>query len=226
MRQSWRDLLFAHWPLSPEEVRPHLPSQLALDTFDGRAWIGLTPFRLEELRVRLLPRLPGVSSFPEVNLRTYVRAGDRPGVYFFSLDADSTLAVLGARIAYRLPYHRARARVDVRDGRIRYAMRRRGGAAELVAEYRPDGEAAQPEPGTLEHYFVERYALYAIAGSGRVLRAEIHHRPWTLRPAAAEFHRNSVARAAGLPGPSREPLLHFSARQDTLVWRPVRVSSR
>lgn len=223
MYQSWRDLLFAHWPLPHGEVRPHVPPALELETFEGSAWIGLTPFRVEGLRPRYLPPIPGLSSFPELNLRTYVRIGDRPGVWFFSLDAASTPAVLAARASYRLPYRRARMSVEERDGWIRYAMRRRGGDAEFVARYRPAGPAGTAESGTLAHFLVERYALYAAPREGRLLRADIHHPPWPLRPARAEIERESVSAAAGLRLPDRPPVLHFSGRQDTVVWRPRRV---
>lgn len=224
MFQSWSDLLFAHWPLPPGVVRAHVPRELVLDVFDGQAWVGLTPFRLEGLRPRLLPPLPGLSTFPELNLRTYVRVGDRPGVYFFSLDAGSTVAVAAARALYRLPYRRARMSVESEGGRVRYAMRRRRGEAQFEAEYAPTGAAERAEPGSLDHFLVERYALYAVPGEGRVLRADIHHPPWPLRPARAEIRRNTVAEAAGLRLPDRDPVLHFSRRQDTVVWRPRRVA--
>lgn len=223
MFQSWRDLLFAHWPLPESALRPHVPRELALDSFEGRAWVGLTPFRIEDLRPRFVPPLPVVSDFPELNLRTYVRVGDRPGVFFFSLDAGSVPAVLGARILYRLPYHPARMRVASRDGWIHYRCRRRGGGARFSGRYRPAGEPSAPRPGTLPHFLTERYALYAVPAKGRVLRAEIHHPPWSLRPAEAEIETNTIAAARGIELPDREPLLHFAGRQDTLVWCPRRV---
>lgn len=225
MFQSWRELLFAHWPVPVEQLRPLVPSELVLEEFGGSAWIGLTPFRLTDLHARFLPPVPGLSEFPEMNLRTYVRVGDRPGIYFFSLDAASTLAVLGARIGYRLPYYRAGMRIDSRDGWVHYRSRRRDpSGAEFAGRYRPAGPVFQAERGTLEHFLAERYALYTVPGSGRILRGDIHHRPWPLQPAEAEIERNTVPAAHGITLPEREPLLHYAARQDTLVWPPKLVS--
>ncbi|HEX7049060.1 MAG TPA: DUF2071 domain-containing protein [Longimicrobiales bacterium] len=233
MRQSWCELLFAHWPLPPDILRPLVPARLALDTFDDSAWVSVAAFRLTGLRARGLPALPGLSEFLELNLRTYVRVGDAPGVYFFSLDAASRLAVMGARIFYRLPYFHARMSMERRDGWIHYRSRRRGGgdgegdgggAAEFVARYRPVGPAFNALPGSLDHFLVERYALYTTFPTGEVLRADIDHPPWPLQNAEAEITRNTVAEAQGIRLPAREPRLHFAARQDTLVWPPRRTA--
>jgi hypothetical protein len=220
MFQSWRDLLFAHWRMPAERLRPLVPAQLALDEFDGSAWVALTPFLLADLHARGLPALPRVSTFPELNLRTYVRVDGKPGVWFFSLDAGSALAVSGARLLYRLPYHLAEMRID-RDGEwIRYHSRRERGEAELSAAYRPTGAPFEPVPGTLEHFLVERYALYTVLRNGRVLRAEIHHPKWLLQPAQAEIERNTVGDASGVALDGAPAALHFAGRQDTLVWPP------
>lgn len=227
MRQSWRDLLFAHWPVEAAALRPLVPRQLTLEEHGGSAWVGLTPFLMKGVRPRMLPPVPGASRFPEMNLRTYVRMSGRPGIWFFSLDAASRLAVLGARAIYRLPYFHARMEVvEEEGGWVRYRSRRRARPherrAEFAGRYRPIGEIFEPEPGTLEHFLVERYALYAEPARGRVLRGEIHHRPWRLRPAEVEVERNTVPAAHGIGVSGRDPLLHFAARQDTLVWPPKR----
>ncbi len=224
MFQSWRTLLFAHWAVPAAHLQAVVPAELTLEEFEGRAWVGLTPFRLTDLRPRGVPALPRLSTFPEMNLRTYVRVGDRPGIFFFSLDAGSRLAVLGARAFYRLPYRRADMSVGSDNGWITYRSRRRSGPeAEFVGRYRPVGEAFEAEPETLEHFLTERYALYTVLNDGSVLRGEIHHAPWTLRPAEAEIERNTVAGAHGIELPGEAPLLHFAARQDTLVWPPERL---
>lgn len=221
MFQSWQDLLFAHWAVPAAELRPLVPPQLTLEEFDGSAWIGLTPFRLAELHPRLLPPLPGISDFPEMNLRTYVRVGDKPGIFFFSLDAASCLAVLAARTFYRLPYFCASMRITPRDGWFEYQSRRReDGDAAFAGRYRPAGPLFQAMPGSLEHFLTERYGLYVVLRDGKVLRGDIHHRPWPLQRAEAEIGRNTVAAAHGITLPDERPLLHFSARQDTLVWAP------
>ena len=211
-------------------MRAAVPPSLELDLFDGRAWLGIVPFRMSGVRLRWTPPLPGLSAFPELNVRTYVRLGDRPGVYFFSLDAASSIAVAAARVWFRLPYYRARMSCE-RDGEaVRYAhLRTHSGApsAELVARYGPTGPVFHAQPGTLEHFLTERYCLYAAPDARRVWRAEIHHPPWPLQPATASFERNTMARAHGfdLPAPpDGEPLLHFARRQDVVVWNPARVA--
>lgn len=221
MRQSWRDLLFAHWPVEVSVLRPLVPPQLTLEEHGGTAWIGLTPFVMKGVRPRMLPPVPGASRFPEMNLRTYVRADGVPGIFFFSLDAANPLAVAGARLFYRLPYYRAEMQVEQRDGWIHYRSSRvRGGGAELAARYRPVGDTFHARRGSLEHFLVERYSLFTVLRSGRVLRGDIRHPPWPLRAAEGQLARNTVAAAAGVALPDEAPLLHFSGRQDVVVWPP------
>jgi hypothetical protein len=225
MAQVWHDLLFAHWPIAPEALRAHLPAQLELDTRDGVAWLGLVPFRMSGVRLRGLPGLPGASAFPELNLRTYVTHGGRPGVWFFSLDAHSALAVAVARAWFHLPYFRARMSCTERGEEVLYASERthHGAArAELRARYGPVGAVELARPGTLEHWLTERYCLYARTPSGAILRGEIHHDPWPLQPARAEFEAQSVAAAQGLELPARAPHLAFARRLDVRIWAPRR----
>ncbi|MGH7481967.1 MAG: YqjF family protein [Longimicrobiales bacterium] len=220
MFQRWEDLLFAHWPLPASVLRPLVPEPLVLEEFGGSAWLGLTPFMLSRLHARALPPLPGVARFPEMNLRTYVRVGDRPGIFFFTLEAANRLAVLGARASYRLPYHHARMSVERLDDWTRYRSVRDDGAAEFSGRYRATGPTFVAEPGTLEYFLVERYALYVVLRNGSVLRGDIHHRPWRIRSARAEIERNTVPAAHGITLPDRDPVLHHSERQDTLLWLP------
>jgi uncharacterized protein YqjF (DUF2071 family) len=226
MRQTWHDLLFAHWPLDPAALRLRLPSPLALDCFDGRGWLGVLPFRMSAVTPRGVPALPGLSAFPELNVRTYVTVGSKPGVLFFSLDAASRLAVEAARFTYHLPYYRARMTVRAEGEAIHYTSRRtdpRGRPAELVARYGPAGPVAGSRPGSLDHFLTERYCLYATVGDGRLYRAEIHHPPWPLQPGAAALERNTMAAAAGFTLPSDPPVLHFARRLDVVVWPPRRL---
>lgn len=221
MVQTWLDLLFAHWPIAPEQMRALVPPPLELDLYDGQAWVAVTPFRITGLRPRGMPPLPGSSSFPELNLRTYVRYQGMPGVYFFSLDAGSRSAVLGARLAYGLPYLYADMALADDGGWIRYRSRRVSNpAAEFVGEYRPVGEARESQPGSIEHFLTERYCLYTVGVRGRVRRAHIHHVPWRLQPAEARMERNTKAEAAGIILPDTPPLLHFSRAMKVLVWWP------
>jgi uncharacterized protein YqjF (DUF2071 family) len=221
-QQGWRDLLFAHWPVAQELVRDRLPAGLDLDVWNGSAWIGVVPFRLVGLRPRWLPGLPTATDFLELNVRTYVRVNGSPGIYFFSLDASSGLAVAGARTLFGLPYHRAEMRF-ARDGEwVTYSSHRRDSAAVFDARYRPTGFEAVAAAGSLEEFLVERYRLFTVSG-GRVQKVEIDHPPWRLSPARAEIHANTMTLASGIPLPDQEPLVHFVVRQDILNGPPVTV---
>jgi uncharacterized protein len=226
MAQSWHDLLFAHWPVDAALLRPLIPVQLQIDTFESQAWIAVVPFHMSGVRLRFSSALPWLSAFPELNVRTYVVADEKPGVWFFSLDAANPLAVAVARAWFHLPYFRARMCCEEKDGWIRYGNVRRHSSAPsgmLQVNYRPLGEGFQPRRGTLEHFLVERYCLYAKDACGAMYRAEIHHPPWQLQVAQAEIGYNSMTEAAGVPLPPLPPLLHFSRRQDVVVWLPKRI---
>ena len=221
MGQTWDDLLFAHWRLPPSALRDFVPRGLTLDTFDGDAWLGITPFRLRGFRVRALPPLPVFSNFLELNVRTYVTAGEKPGILFFSLDVSRSYAAAGARRFYKLPYFVARMSASDRGGWVDYASRRVGGAEgefEFRGRYRPTGEVFNAEPGTLEYFLAERYCLYTTDEGGQLHRAEIHHPPWPLQVAEAEIVRNTMP-PPGVHLPDAEPLLHFARRQDVVIWR-------
>jgi uncharacterized protein YqjF (DUF2071 family) len=220
MTQTWHDLLFAHWPIEPQVIRSKLPAAVELDLFDGRAWVGVVPFRMTNAAPRGVPALPWVSAFPELNVRTYVTRDGKPGVFFFSLDAANPLAVATARTLFHLPYFRATMRIEERDGWYEYESRRdhAEAPADLVCRYRPTGPVAEPVAGTLDHFLTERYCLYTVNGSGRAHRLEIHHRPWPLQPAELEITTNTMAEAAGIRLPEIAPLLHFSKRQDMVGY--------
>jgi uncharacterized protein YqjF (DUF2071 family) len=213
--QTWDHLLFAHWRVPEEELRRHVPEQLPLDTFDGSAWIAITPFRVSGLRVRGLLPLPYLSSFLELNTRTYVSLDGKPGIYFFSLDAESALAVEAARRLYRLPYFRARMFADL-GPEIRYrSQRTEGERASFEGRYHAAGAAETAAAGSLEHFLTERYCLFTLH-EGRTHWAEIHHPPWPLQPAEAEIAENTMPPPGiDLDG---EPLLHYSERQDVVIW--------
>lgn len=228
MFQRWERLLFAHWRVEASVLRPMLPSGLSLDLYEGEAWVAVTPFEITRLRLRGLPPLPGASRFPELNVRTYVTAGGKPGVWFFSLDAGSAIAVFFARRLYRLPYFHARMASVRRGETVSYRCDRRGeagpGGAEFLAEYAPVGETFRAAPGSREEWLTGRYRLYA-SHRGSLLRAEIEHEPWTLRAARAEILRNTMADAAGI-ALAGEPLLHYSESLDVRVAWPKRVDPR
>ena len=220
MAQTWLDLLFAHWEVDPASLARVVPSELPLDTFEGRAFVGVTPFEVRNLRLRVTWPGPWVSAFPEINVRTYVTVDGKPGIFFFSLDAASRLAVATARRAYRLPYFPARMSI-ARERAIAFMSERTqedAPAAAFTATYRPIGDPAHARPGTLEHFLTERYCLYTLDEDRQVRRGEIHHPPWSLQPAKAEIDRNTMGSEIGLAlgGP---PLLHYAARQDVVFWR-------
>ncbi|HEX4883731.1 MAG TPA: DUF2071 domain-containing protein [Casimicrobiaceae bacterium] len=229
LHQSWSHLAFMHWPVAPELVRPLLPRGLALETFDGTAWLGLTPFRVSRMRPSLVPALPWVGDQIELNFRTYVRAGDIPGVWFFSLDATNPLAVYSARVGFRLPYFLASMTFE-RSGRVRrFRSRRthpRASAAVFEAEWTVEEWLPEAAPETLDHFLLERYWLYA--SDGRDLwRARIQHERWRLRRAQPVRYATTLFAAHGLPVQCEAPLMH--AQREPLhveIWPLHRVAPR
>jgi uncharacterized protein YqjF (DUF2071 family) len=221
MAQTWERLMFAHWRLPAEMLRRVMPAEIPVDTFEGSAWVGVTPFAVSSARMRLMPHLPGLTSFPEVNVRTYATVGGRPGIYFLSLDAASRAAVAAARRTYRLPYFRARMSVSRDAPEVAFSserVSRDGPAASLDVRYRPVGAARPAEPGSLEYFLTERYCLYTLDAQRRVRRADIHHPPWPLQRAEAEWRDNSMTAGLGLEPADEDAVLHYAARQDVLIW--------
>ena len=225
MTQRWHDLLFAHWRCREHDLRPLIPAPLEIDSFDGTPWIGVVPFRMSGVRVRGTPPIPTAHAFLELNVRTYVTLDGRPGVWFFSLDAESSLAVIGARLGVRLPYFRATMRLT-RDGeRIDYTSDRwriAGAPASFSATYHGVGDPAEAAPRSLEHFLTERYSLFASDGK-RIWRGDIVHPPWRLQRGVARIDRNSMVTATAVRVSDDEPLLHFSSFQEVRLWRPARV---
>jgi uncharacterized protein len=221
MTQSWHDVLFAHWPVDIDALRATVPPALPVDVYDGHGWLGIVPFRMTNVAPRGVPAMSWFSVFPELNVRTYVTVGDRPGVYFLSLDAASVLAVTAARMLFGLPYHVAAMTVNHREGGVEYRSRRHtsaDGKATFAAWYRPVGAARHPRPDSLEYFLTERYCLYTVDRSSRVRRVDIHHPPWLLQSAEADISENTMAEAVDLVVPPAAPLLHFCTRQDTVTW--------
>lgn len=221
MRQSWYDVLFAHWPVPVENLRSLVPRHLPIDTFDGSAWVGVVPFEVRDARARGLPGVPSATNFLEANVRTYVTVGGKPGVWFFSLDAGSALAVLGARTFFRLRYFEAEMHCERTAAGVSYRSRRMdAAAADLECTYAPRGEVGFARPGTLDHFLTERYCLYTINHANEVWRMNIHHPPWPLQPAEAAFRKLGVVRVDGIDLPDSPPLLHYAAAQHVLIWPP------
>jgi uncharacterized protein YqjF (DUF2071 family) len=219
MAQTWDELLFAHYQVDPDALRSLVPLQLELDEYDRTAWLSVTPFVLTGFRLRGTPALPAVSTLLELNVRTYVTADGKPGIWFLSLDASSRLAVEAARISYKLPYHHAQISAVRRAGNVDYSCERVADPERrFEGRYAAVGDEFNGQPGSLEWFLTERYCLYA-ADRGRLQRGEIQHPPWRLQPASAEIATNTMPPPE--LGLDREPICHFSRRQDVLIW-PLR----
>jgi uncharacterized protein len=221
MAMRWHDLLFLHWPIPPELIRPLIPPGLELDTFDGSAWVSIVPFRMTGVRPRYFPPFAALA-FPEMNVRTYVWTPGRSGVWFFSLDATSRLAVRAARAWHGLPYHDARINVQWQGGAVHYHSRRvdrKSTGAEFHAVYKPAGEVYRSAPATLDRWLTDRYCLYAPDRGGRLRYLDIHHLPWPLQPAEAELRVNTMTNPLGISLPETPPVAHFARYLEVVAWR-------
>jgi uncharacterized protein len=217
--QRWRRLAFIHWRVPVATLRRLVPEALAIDTFDGDAFVGVVPFTMQGVRPRWAPAVPGLSSFHETNVRTYVhRGGVDPGVWFFSLDAANLIAVAIARTFWHLPYHHARMTLVAADGELRYASERRTSAAVFRGTCRPRGEPRAATPGTLEHFLAERYILYAQNRDGTLRSGQVHHAPYPLQPAELAAWDESLLAVAGIARPEGPPLVHFASGVDVEVF--------
>jgi uncharacterized protein YqjF (DUF2071 family) len=224
MTQSWHNLLFAHWRVDASHLRTLVPTAFELDLFNGDAWVGIVPFYMTNVGLRGTPSVPWLSAFAELNVRTYVRVADKPGVYFFSLDAERWLAVRAARTLLNLPYFHASMRVDGRHDGVAYqSVRTEQRPAVLRAEYQPIGPVFTAAEGSLEYFLTERYCLYHQSRRGLPYRLEIHHPQWPLQVARAEFELNSMTAARGIRIEGPPELLHFARRQDVIAWAPTRL---
>ena len=221
MYQSWGKLLFMHWQIPIELLRRHIPERLAIDTFDGMAWISVTPFTVWGARPVYTPPLPWLSRFHEINVRTYVHYEGVPGVWFFSLDANSAVTVMGARTLFGLPYRHASITLEDRSGTIVYSVKRTNAdnvpRAEFQANWSIGEDRPSAEAGSLEFFLVERYCLYTAPGN-RLYRCRIYHEPWPLQEVRLLSFRSTMVEADGLPTPAGEPLLHHGGPVHVEVW--------
>lgn len=226
--QRWQTLLFLHWRVPISMLRPLIPKALEIDTFDGSAFVGLVPFTMRRVRPFWSPPVPGISNFHETNVRTYVHYHGRdPGVWFFSLDAASRLAVWIARTFWRLPYHFSQMSLQFRsDEKIRYLMERSypapvPAAADIVCQ--PKGKASAPTPGSLEHFLAERYILYTESAPNDLRIGRVHHPPYPLQSAELFGWNETLLSAAGIVRPEQPPLAHFAAGVDVEVFPLKRI---
>ncbi|MBV9463993.1 MAG: DUF2071 domain-containing protein, partial [Verrucomicrobiae bacterium] len=199
-----------------------VPDKLAIDTYDGQAWIGVIPFQITNLSARGLPTLPGLRTFPEINVRTYVRHKGRPGVYFFSLDVPNAPAVITARLTYHLDYYLAKSSIRRDDDWVHFKSERKPGdesfPIRFEGRYRPNGKPFQAEPGSLEHFLTERYCLFAEDFRGDIHRGDIHHLPWPLQRARADIPVNTMTTPLELSLIGRDPVFLFADRLEALFW--------
>src|SRR5262245_58428013 len=211
--QRWRHLLFLHWEVPVDALKALVPAELDIDTFEGRAYIGLVPFTMRDVSPWWSPSVPGISNFHELNVRTYVhKDGELPGVWFFSLDAASSIAVIVARTGWHLPYHRASMDLSVEDSIVHYQSSRiypGPKPAEFEATYRIGEGLGHAAPGTFEHFLVERYLLFAPAREGLEL-GQVHHAPYPIHRAEVISLSESMVSVLGLEAPSAAPHVLYS----------------
>nr|WP_244939975.1 DUF2071 domain-containing protein [Leptospira adleri] len=227
MVQYWEELAFLHWEIPKEFLNEVLPKGLEADLFEGKAYIGLVPFRMKGVRPIHLPPLPWISNFPELNVRTYVKNGEKQGVYFFSLDASNRFAVEIARKFFHLPYLNAAISMRKNQNRKEFFSKRkdhRATNAEFHADYKPISEVYRSQRGTLENWLTERYCLYSQDSKGRIYRGEVHHLPWPLQKGECIIRKNEILRSHGIPDSGREPLVHYSESIQVLLYPLVLVS--
>ncbi|MDR6226854.1 YqjF family protein [Desmospora profundinema] len=221
MSQTWGKALFSHWSVSINQIRDLVPPCLEIDTFDNQGWISIVPFEMSDIRLRRLPVIPYANRFPELNVRTYVIHRGKPGVFFFSCDAAHRLAVAFARSAYHLPYLNAQMSLIQRGEEIEFTSKRthpNTPVAEFHCLYRPVSDVFYAQKNTLEHWLMERYCLYT-THQKKLYRTDIHHLPWSLQHAEAEFRQNTAAEACKISIPKgQKPLLHYAKGLKVLAW--------
>jgi uncharacterized protein YqjF (DUF2071 family) len=227
MRQWWGKLLFMHWPVSPGLLRPLIPQHLSIDTYEGQAWVGVVPFKMWGVRPYFTPPVPGLSSFLELNVRTYVHYEGVPGVWFHSMDIDSAVAKWGARQFFFLPYYVAEMSLGEQGQKIIYNSRRTSAdapAAGFDATWTFGERLPVTEPGSLDFFLTERYCLYSVFKE-QLYRARVHHNPWPLRRAEVSAYNSTMLDALGLPEPTGEPLLHYAEELKVDIWPLRRVAA-
>ncbi|MFC4619557.1 YqjF family protein [Camelliibacillus cellulosilyticus] len=221
MRQTWRNLLFLHWPIPFEKLRPHIPSSLQIDTFNGTAWIGIILFVLEGIYPRGISFISLTPKFPEINVRTYVKRDGKPGIYFMSIDVENWASLKIAKRWYRLPYHSAQISFR-KEGRIFHCHSIRKGignnSISFEGKYAPVSEVYLSKKGTLDHWLTERYCLFSSKNKVGIYCGEIHHQPWPLQKAEIEVVKNTLFTPFHFDLSEVRPIAYFSTGVDSLMW--------
>lgn len=217
MHQTWGKLLFMHWPMQEALLRPLIPDRLTIDTFKGTAWIAITPFGMWDVRPLFSPRLPWLSSFHELNVRTYVHLDGVPGIWFLSLDINSAVAVLAAREFFHLPYLNATIDLKQEAFRIDYRLRRAKPEAAFEASWTIGDFLPYSHPGSLEFFLTERYCFYC-AYKQKLYRCRVFHPPWPLQEARLQSYASNMIQSHDLPAPKDAPLVHYSEAVKVDIW--------
>ena len=216
-RQSWYDLCFIHYRIDLSELRPLIPKELEIEEFDGSAWVSIVPFRMVDVMRGNLPSVYPLKSFPELNLRTYVTYQGKPGVWFFSLDADCRPVVWGGQKIFGLPYHKANMKITKADQKIHFSSQRKDILFE--ADYEAIGDVFQAQPNSFEHWIAERYCLYSSAPRGLTC-VDVHHKAWPLYQAQVNIQKNDLFAAAGIKTLNEEPRFNVSSGVDVVSYKP------
>lgn len=219
MKQTWNDLLFAHYPIKLDLLRKRVPEVLPLDSFNGLGWIGIVSFRMTGVRLRGLPPIPGTNTFPQVNVRTYVNLDGKPGVYFLSLYAANRLAASAAKNFFNLPYHFADITMKHNGSCFNFNSKRRSDKqAGLVCSFRPISDPFYAPKGTFDEWMAERYCFYTLNNKGLPLRCDVLHQPWLLQHAEAKMSQNTLLTMQGIQVEQDRPVFHFSKKMEVRTW--------
>lgn len=219
MHQEWGKLLFMHWRINPSVLRPLIPRALEIDTYGNSAWIAIAPFTMWDIRgvPPYMPPIPGLDEMHELNVRTYVHYNGVPGVWFFSLDANSSAAVLAARTFYHLPYYSSDISLQGKR-KIKYRLKRKEEpAAQFKAAWGIGDPLPKSQPGSREFFLTERYVLYS-EYKGELFRARIYHEPWELYKANLSDFGSTMLEASGIPQPKTQPILHYAEQISVDIW--------
>jgi uncharacterized protein len=222
MHQKWHNLLFLHWPVDPQVLRPFIPPQLEVDAFEGHAWIGITPFTLNDVHLTAIPPIPSLSSFHELNVRTYVHYNGLPGIWFFSLDTSKVLPAVAARLFFMVPYFKAQIEFWQTADQFNFDLTRVASRARFRASWKTGVRLRDPDLESLAFFLVERYCYFAVENQSTYL-TRIYHHPWILDEASILSLESTMIDILGIPQPTADPLAYFSGEQSVDIWAPAQL---
>jgi uncharacterized protein YqjF (DUF2071 family) len=223
LSQEWRHLTFMHWEVDVEKLRPHIPKGLEIDLFNGKAYVGTIPFLMKNVRPRLLPPVPGISTFPEFNIRTYVKRNGKAGVLFLTLEAQSRITCFHAPRKYGLPYRYAKCKISVKDDLYKWTSKRASDGVALIGQCRAKGDLMKAEKGSLEEFLFERYSLYT-SHNDKVHMAYTQHNPWEFQEGEVEITNNTLTESydLGIENLFNPDHVHMSHGVHVHTW-PIQV---